>query len=212
MISRADFERYLEYRWGKYHEHVRKLRPIQANYACSWLKADLARRVRDRMDPIYYTCDEPILINGATFEIRRYYDDIDNPFDGVIKLVDRYSCDGDDPPSNSGVFKLGSVRRDGYFTLEYDEEQMYEDARKYASKGVARRIAALDRASTVEWARNVVRGDITFTSFCITCKELPDFNEWRGPFEDSQEDEMHAEIEDVLRSALSQISALKDSP
>lgn len=212
MISRADFERYLEYRWGKYHEHVRKLRPIRANYACSWLKADIARRVRERFDPIYYTFNGPNLIKGATFEIKLYYDGIDNPFDGVIKLVDRYSCDGDDPPSNSGIFKLGSVRRDGYFTLEYDEEQIYQDACKYASKGVARRIAALDRASTVEWVRNVVRGSITFTSFYITCKELPDFSEWLGPFEDSQEDEMRAEIKDALRSALSQISALKDSP
>lgn len=191
MISRADFERYLEYRWGSSQDEVRKLRPVQAKYAWRRLKADLARRVRDRMDPIYYTCDKPILINGATFEIKRYYDSDHDPFESVIKP--------------------GSVRRDGYFTLEYDEEQMYEDARKYASKGVARRIAALDRASTVEWVRNVVRGSITFTSFYITCKELPYFHEWLGPFEDSQEDEMRAEIKDALRSALSQISALKDS-
>lgn len=211
MISRTDFERYLEYRWGSSQDEVRKLRPIQANYACSWLKADIARRVRERFDPIYYTFARPNLIKDATFEISRYFDSDHDPFESVITRLDGYSLAGDDPPGNSGVFKFGNLRRDGYFKLEYDEEQIYQDACKYASKGVARRIAALDRASTVEWVRNVVRGSITFTSFYITCKELPDFSECRGPFEDSQEDEMRAEINDALRSALSQISALKDS-
>lgn len=200
MISRNDYERYLEFRWGDSRNEVRKLRPIAAQAACRWLEADIIRRARSRIDPIEYELDRPFTLRGKTFTIKRFCDTDDDVFDGVCKFIRDRGCYSEPPKGNSGIY----VVSDSYIQLTYSEDDIYKDARKYASKGVARRIAVLDRQATVRWVGNVLRGNTSFTSVLIECEEMPDLYEWIGSYQDGEEDQMHADIEVVLRSATSQ--------
>lgn len=208
MFTRADYEQYLKYRWGDDRDLASKLRPVPASTAWCWLKSNLARRARDRLDPLDEIEHEVFTMRGVTFKLNRYYDSDHNPYEGMCKFSSKNVRGDVGPQGNSGVYHVEGRE----VTLEYGEDEMYQDARKHASKGIARYIAQLDRRASLKWIRDVMRGNITFTSYHLTCEQLPKFNHWGGPWTDDEEDEMRAEIEDALRSAFSEISVLKDRP
>lgn len=214
MIDPKDYAAYKEYRWGKLRDDAKKLRPVEAKYAWAWLKADIVRRARDAIDPISWSRDphssgSTIEYRGATFTVSPYLDTDYNPLEDEIKYVRQNGFD-EPPTGNSKIFTYGG-RYGERFSLVYDENAMYEEARKTMSKGVARRYAVLQRERMVEYVRNVYRGDISFTSFTIKCEQDEHFVEWVGPISSDEDIScLVNEVEDVLRSALPRIQKLKD--
>lgn len=215
MTLRTLFERYKQYRYGKPKALLRKLRPLEARTAWSMLKHEIQREVRARLAPI-----DPMVapirtgqpwhwVCGAHTITVKFYSDPDyNPYEGLCKFQRPTGHEAEyGVCRNANAYLL----RGHVVSLEYDEDQLTRDARRSNSRGVARQIAILDRKQTVEFIDDHLTGRVSYTSVMIECEAL-DLCEHRGPYTDDEEGEMNADIEDVLRSVASRISASRNTP